>query len=424
MRIGFVVSFFDFRNDVRRVMAEAAKQHEVIIFGRPENREQILRHLPEGLEFRVINERKSHFWNNFWIKLFILFKRIPKSRHNFFLMELFKASHTSDSAVRKKNYDIIKWVQRLPKFISYDTYLRGLKYEKSTDLSGIDQFICFTAIADDFLMARLLHEKRPVKVYVYSWDHACKHICFSERAHYVCWNERLKEDVVDLQHIPAQNVQVVGASQSAYIEEFRQIQSQLPRTYSFSYVYFGCAIGIDDLVKEEVNVAVSVAQVLTQTRPELTLVVRPYPVQGNWEIYSSLRNLPNVVMDDGFRTADLSIKDGHILEKFEKIAHAEAFFHLGTTMGLEACFTDTPSFIIDYGYQSKKGLSLYSFIHQYQNDRHLIELAPQNAVRSEIHLGEVLKDLDNPTYRLLNEQVQAQYQIKSFEKFTEDLLSS
>lgn len=423
MKIGFVVSFFDFRNDVRRVIAEVSKHHEAVIFGRAENRGEILRHLPDGLEFRVINERKSSSWNSFWMKAFILFKRIPKSRHNFFLMELFKASHTSDPIVRKKNYAIIEWVRRLPKIISYDAYLKGLDCQKGTDLSGIDQFVCFTAIADDFLLARLLHEKYPVKVYVYSWDHACKHICFSERAQYLCWNERIKEDIVHLQHVPSANVKVVGASQFAYIDEYRKVQSQLPSTYSFPYVYFGCAIGIDDLVKEEVNVAISVANTLAQTRPDLKLVVRPYPVQNNWDVYQPLRSLPNVVMDDGFRTVDLSVKDGHILEKFEKIAHAEAFFHLGTTMGLEACFTDTPSFIIDYGYQSKDGLSLYSFIHQYQNDRHLIDLAPQNAVRSEAHLAEILKALDDPAYCLLNEKVQAQYEIKSFQKFSEDLLA-
>lgn len=423
MKIGFVVSFFDFRNDVRRIIAEVSKHHEAVIFGRAENRNEILRHLPEGLEFRVINERKNSPWNTFWMKAFILFKRIPKSRHNFFLMELFKSSHTSDPNIRKKNYAIIEWVRRLPKFISYDAYLKGLDCQGGTDLSGIDQFVCFTAIADDFLLARLLHEKYPVKVYVYSWDHACKHICFSERAQYVCWNKRIKEDIVHLQHVPATHVKVVGASQFAYIDEYRKVKSQLPRTYSFPYVYFGCAIGIDDLVKEEVNVAISVANALAQTRPDLKLVVRPYPVQNNWEVYQPLRSLPNVVMDDGYRTVDLSVKDRHILEKFEKIAHAEAFFHLGTTMGLEACFTDTPSFIIDYGYQSKDGLSLYSFIHQYQNDRHLIDLAPQNAVRSETHLAEILKDLANPTYRLLNEMVQAQYEIKSFQKFSEDLLA-
>ncbi|AEI47599.1 hypothetical protein [Runella slithyformis] len=423
MKIGFVVSFFDFRNDVRRVIAEVSKHHEAVILGRSEQRDEILRHLPEGLEFRVIRERKNSLWNRFWIKAFILFKRIPKSRHNFFLMELFKASHTSDPAIRKKNYVIIEWVRRLPKIISYDTYLKNLEYQKDTDLSGIDQFVCFTAIADDFLLARLLHEKYPVKVYVYSWDHACKHICFSERARYVCWNEPIKEDIIHLQHIPATNVKVVGASQFAYIDEYRKVQSQLPRTYPFPYVYFGGAIGIDDLVKEEVNVAISMANTLAKTRPDLRLIVRPYPVQLTWEVYQPLRSLPNVIMDDGYRTVDLSVKDGHILEKFEKIANAEAFFHMGTTMGLEACFTNTPSFIIDYGYQSKEGLSLYSFIHQYQNDRHLIDLAPQNAVRSETHLAEILKDLANPTYRLLNEKVQAQYEVKSFQKFSEDLLA-
>jgi hypothetical protein len=90
-------------------------------------------------------------------------------------------------------------------------------------------------------------------------------------------------------------------------------------------------------------------------------------------------------------------------------------------MGLEACFTDTPSFMLDYGYTSKDGLSLYSFIHQYQNDRHLIDLAPQNAIRSEEQLAAVFKDLDNPVYRQLNRTIQSQYEIKSFEGFARDL---
>ncbi|MFN8345457.1 MAG: hypothetical protein U0X91_10660 [Spirosomataceae bacterium] len=421
MKIGFVVSFFDFRNDVRRVIAEITKQHETVIFGRPENRDEILRHLPEGVEFRLIHEKKGGIWNSFWLKLYILFKRIPKSRHNFFLMELFKASLATDPNVLKRNHTILKWVQRLPKVISYDFYLNRLQYQGATDLTGIDQFVCFTAIADDFLMARLLREKHSVKVYVYSWDHACKHVCFSKRARYLCWNERIREDIIELQPVEPSNVKVVGAGQFAYIDEFRRVRPPLPRTYPFRYIYLGCAIGVIDLVREEVQVAMSVARVLAKTRPDLTLVVRPYPVQGNWELYADLRKFTNVVMDDGFKTLDLSVKDGHILEKFEKISHAEAFFHLGTTMGLEACFTDTPSFMIDYGYTSKDGLSLYSFIHQYQNDRHLIDLAPQNAIRSEEQLAAVFQDLDNPVYRQLNRTVQSQYEIKSFEGFAKDL---
>ncbi|MEZ4900577.1 MAG: hypothetical protein R2822_01860 [Spirosomataceae bacterium] len=423
MKIGFVVSFFDFRNDVRRVIAEVAQQHQVVIFGRSEQREEILRHLPQGLEFRLINEKKNNFWNNLWLRLYILLRRIPKSRYNFFLMEFFKASLTSDPVLRKKNHQIVAWVRRLPKIISYDFYLKRLDYQAATNLAGIDQFICFTAIADDFLMARLLAENHPVKVYVYSWDHACKHACFSKKTQYVCWNEPIRKDIIELQHIASTQVKVVGVSQFAYIDEFRKLRPALPRTYPFEYVYFGCAIGVASLIEEEIKVVVSVAKILAQVRPDLKLVVRPYPVQSDWGVYDSLRFLPNVVLDDGFKTADLSVKKDHILEKFEKITSAQAFFHLGTTMGLEACFTNTTSFILDYGYISKEGLSLHGFIHQYQNERHLMALAPQNVVKSEEQLVQIFKNLSHLIYYELNQKVQSQYQIKSFQAFAEDLIT-
>ncbi len=424
IKIGFIVSFFDFRNDVRRVIAAASQHNEVVVFGKSEHRQEILQHLPKGIEFRLVDERKETFWNKIWVNLFVFFKKIPKSESNFYLMELLKASITTDFAIRKKNYKILDWVQRLPKIIPYDFYLDRLQYKSATDLADIEQFVAFTAIADDFLQARLLREKYPVKVYVYSWDHPCKHTCFSTRARYVCWNEPLRQDIIELQNIAPQNVTVVGASQFAYIDEYNKVKNSLSRTFNFDYVYMGCAIGAADLVADEVAVAESVSEVLEQTHPTWKLVVRPYPVQANWKLYEKLRNRPNVVMDDGFRTLDLSVKDNHILEKFEKIANSKAFFHLGTTMGLEACFTATPSFILDYGYTEKEGLSLYNFIHQFQNDKHLIDLAPQNAVKSEAELVGVLEDLNNPRFRKLNIAVQKQYEIKSFEQFTEDLIKA
>jgi hypothetical protein len=422
MTIGFVVSFFDFRNDVRRVITEVSQSHNVVIFGKPEHRDEILRHLPQGIAFRLIDEKTTGFWNKLWVLLYVLLKQIPKSRENFFLMELFKASITVDSAARAKNYSIINWVRRLPKIISYDFYLDRLSYKSKTDLSGIDQFISFTAIADDFFHARLLRENLPVKVYVYSWDHPCKHVCFSKRAQYVCWNEALREDIIELQYIPKEQVTVVGASQFGYIVEYQKRRDAIARTYNFDYAYMGCAIGAFDLVADEVMVVQSVAEVLQQTNPTWKLVVRPYPVQANWALYKPLRKLQNVVMDDGFRTLDLSVKDGSILEKFEKIDNAKAFLHLGTTMGLEACFTDTPSFMLDYGYNEREGLSLYNFIHQFQNDRHLIDLAPQNAPKSEAELVAVFQNLNEPKYRELNHKVQAQYQLKSFSEFAKDLI--
>ncbi len=423
MKIAFVVSFFDFRNDVRRVIAEVAQRHEVVVLGRADQVESIASHLPKGVEFRVIRERKATAWNRLWERWYALYKQIPRSENNYYLMQLFLASNAATEAQKGKALRILQWTRRLPKVLSYDTYLDGLRYSGETRLDDIDQFILYTSIADDYLLARLLTENRTASVYVYSWDHACKNPRFSKRVPYLCWSEGIKEDVAKLHGVSPSQIEVVGASQFCYIHEFlNRKPPPLSRSFSFEYVYLGCAVGIPELARQEVEVIRRVAQVMVDYRPDLKLVVRPYPVMKDWTLYDQIRQLPNVIFDEDFRNADLSVSEDAIFEKFEKVHFARAFFHLGTTMGLEACFTETPSFILDFGYETTEGLSLHNFIHQYQNDRHLIDLAPQNAVESEKNLREILHDLDNPIYRNLNRAIQSQYKLMSFAEFSTNLL--
>ncbi|GHB83333.1 hypothetical protein [Persicitalea jodogahamensis] len=417
MKIAFVVSFFDFRNDVRRVIAEVAKQHEVVVLGNPGQVSAIESHLPAGVEFRIIRERKVTAWNRVWERAYLLFKQIPKSENNYYLMQLFLASNAATKAQQGKALRILRWTKRLPKILPYDNYLDKLQYSSKTQLDDIDQFILYTSIADDYLLARLLRENRTAKVYVYSWDHACKNPRFSKRVEYLCWSEGTKEDVVELHGVPPSQIRVVGASQFCYIHEFLACEQSLTRSFPFDYIYFGCAVGIPELARQEVEVIRRVAEVMAECRPELTLVVRPYPVMKDWRLYDEIRQLPNLIFDEDFRNADLSVAENAIREKFEKIHFAQAFFHLGTTMGLEACFTETPSFILDFGYETTRGLSLYNFIHQYQNDRHLINLASQNAITSEAELSTILGNLVDPIFLELNKRVQSQYRLQSFFEF-------
>ena len=423
MKIAFVVSFFDFRNDVRRVIAEVARRHEVVVLGNPEQAESIRAHLPEGVEFRPIGERQGTPRNKIWERMYLLFRKIPRSRANFFLMELFKASNQPDDRKRTKALRLVRWMQRLPKVISYDTYLDKLQYLAQTPLDDIDRFICFTAIADDYLLARLIRERKRVLVYVYSWDHPCKHTCFSGRVQYACWSVPIREDIVSLQHIPANQIVITGASQFGYIESYRQGKVPPAVPYPFRYIYFGCAIGIPALVPDEIRIIKILAKSLQRAQPHWKLLVRPYPVLGNWAFYEEIRQIPNVVFDEDFRTGDLSVQEASILKKYATSEQAEGFFHLGTTMGLEACFTQTPSFLLDFGYSTKEGLSLYNFIHQYQNERHLVDLAPQNAIGSEAMLAQLLTDLDNPVYRELNRRVQGEYPLTSFAEFSQQLVN-
>ena len=66
MKIGLVVHFFDFRNDVRVWMEALQKENEVVLFVKPEDAETILRMVPKGTEIRSIDERKKNLWNTCW----------------------------------------------------------------------------------------------------------------------------------------------------------------------------------------------------------------------------------------------------------------------------------------------------------------------------------------------------------------------
>jgi hypothetical protein len=208
----------------------------------------------------------------------------------------------------------------------------------------------------------------------------------------------MAQDLVDLQDIPRENIHLLGASQFGFIEKYanRDLLAASASPFPFKYIYLGCAIGLPGLIEEELAVVRELAQALAQEAPDWRLVVRPYPVLRDWALYQALTTEPNIVLDDGFRSAqNLSVGEAQIQEKYISIAHAEAFLHLGTTLGLEACFTDTPSFLIDFDRfaKDKEGLALWPFVHQYQNDKYLANIPSANRITSADHFITVVRQL-------------------------------
>ena len=425
MTLGFVVSFFDFRNDVRRVVEIISSNHKVIVFYNPGDEDKVLNHKINNVEYRPILYPNRTFPNRIKEQLFLYFKKLPKSRNNYFLMEFFKISNLkNDKAIRKGKF-ILKMQKILPRLMSYDQLLRALKPACNTEISDIDQFIVFSEVADDSFMARLIKEKKKIKFYAYSWDHPFKHTRFPSYPDYLCWSDGLKDDLIEMQHISASQIKVIGASQFGYVHEFNKMQSEnaLQRTFPFEYIYFGCALGINELVPEELTIIKKLAEETMKIRPDLKFVVRPYPVLSQWDLYNEIKNLPNVVMDDAYRGKDLSVKDAQVLEKYEKIQNAVAFLHLGTTMGLEACFTSKPSFIVDFETKNKKVLSLYSFSHQTQNEKYLIDASEKNTLKSIDEFKHFLESTDDSSYLEVNKTVKELFPVISFSQFSEALLN-
>jgi hypothetical protein len=414
MKIGFVISFLDFRNDVRRLIATSATHCDVVVFVKKEDTKSALHYLSDKVTYRTIDEAKTSLSNFIWKRVYFLFREIPKSRDNFLLMEYFKLSLTKSPFQMRKNYVLLLLLKWLPKCISYDYYLSQLQPAGRTTLEDIDQFTFFTAVADDHLLARVLKEKRPVKVYVYSWDHPYKHTCFSKKVNYLVGNDQARNVLAYLHHLRLDQIQVAGTSQFGYLHEF-QHRSQTAPYYPRPYFYFGCGVGIQELAYQEVKLISAMATLLASSRPEMLLVVRPYPFLQDLRIFDNLRNRANVTFDDHYRNDDLSTSEQDIQEKLNKMLHATAFFHIGTTMGLEACLLDVPSFLIALEPAPSQHLSLYHFAHQAQNEEYLMRLAPTNTLTSLEEVLTVLKSSNLDKYRKLNEKIQEVFPINSFE---------
>lgn len=430
MKVGLIVHFFDFRNDVRQWIFELKKQMHLVLFVRPQDKELIQAMMPEGIEIRLIDEKKPSLWNRVWEWLFRMIGQLPQSRQNYYLMEAFRISIINQGPKAQSAFRMLNFSMSLPRILSYDFFISQLQLKKNTNLEGIDRWLCFTELSDNYLMKRLLEEGKAPLVYVYSWDHPCKHTRFSKRMQYLVWHQGIANDLIQLQHIPAQNIRIWGASQMGFVKNWLDKKDSLSNPYPFPYLYFGCAIGVAQLVENELEMVRLVARKLSQIAPDWKLVVRPYPVMKDWSPYDALREIPNLVIDDGFRakkTETIAVDEDFIMEKFVKIHFSKGFLHLGTTLGIEACYTQAPSILLDLKEYSfpENILSLHHFIHQYQNDKYLNLSGFQNVVKSEKALDELLRSLLNENHDLLayNKMVASDLEPVTFAQLASDFKS-
>lgn len=392
MKLGIAAQYINTRSDIREFIVELSKRHVIVLFLNAGDL-GFKKYFSDEVEIRQIKTAiKGSLRNIVMVFLFNLFGRIPKSRQNYFMTEQFKYSNASVKNIKYYlNYILFKLSRFTPKWLSYDRYLKMLAYSQSTGISDIDKFLLFTPIYNDHLLAQLIDEDKKISVYVYSWDHPCKMKCFSKKVdRYFVWNAGLKDDLLELQNIEPEKIEIWGSTQLTYIASYKEMDCKLKENkYPFKYFYFGCATGYKKLVKEEVSFIADIAGILKEF-PEYRLLVRPYPFLALWELYDSLKQYENVV----FETYDKVSKDKinglerTIFDKLNTIAHAEAFIHIGTTMGFEAAYFNKPVCMINY--VDGKMRHVHDFIHQYQNDKYLCAAHYKNVIKDKVQLREVI----------------------------------
>jgi len=418
MKLGVMLQYWDTRNDVRLLVEELARQHQVVLLTQ-ENDRKLFKDSPWPVRYM---RKRSWFWPRFWSYIFMFFGHVPRSQSNYYVDEYFKLeSLTPRQRLRMRL--VLDLSRILPKFFSFDAYARLLAPQVQVELTDLDALLVVTEICDPGTLGRALTLGKPTAAYVYSWDHAPKHKRMSRHLDwYFTWNAPVGDDLVELQDVPTERIRPVGSTQLAYVQSYMQNPTARQRQIPYDYVYFGCATGSPQFVRQEVRIIAWVADTLQKIAPNVKLLVRPYPFLGDWTLYEPLRALPNVVFDDEYRQGATSraLTPDMIVKKFNRLEHARAFVHLGTTLGFECAYFDTPMLFLtpgdfDFGLPRNHRMHLLNFFGQYHLKKYLqLEQYPSVVTQKATLPAALTTALESPRALLpYNEEIRAVTPLKT-----------
>ena len=376
----------------------------------------------ENLEIREFYENK-YILNKILERIFNWFGIIPKSKKNFFLMKYFLIINEKIFLKKLKNIILFNIIRFLPKFFSYDSFLNLIRSDFNEIVADIDKFFFITKIESNQFLSFLIKNNFKVISYVYSWDHPAKQNLFSKRINYLAWNDWIANDLTCLQNIKKEKIKILGSTQFCFIHEYLKNYSDAKPLIDYKYLYFGCAVGIPEIAKQEIEIIINLSKILKEKDCALKIVVRPYPVLRNWNLYNKLNFYENIIVEKDFRSKDLLIKEDRIFEKYNKIKFSSGFLHLGTTLGIEACFFDTPSILINFGYNfNNKLLNIKNAIQQYQNEKYIIK-NNLNYFDNEKKFVNFLMNYKKKEYLDFNIKTRNFFNLKSFDRIAEEFLS-
>lgn len=384
MKIGILANYLGTRKDILKFCQALSERTEPVLFIRKgENLELDI--AGQQIQIRYYElERVSYFikaWNLIWYYLYLLIGIKPKSFNNYAITESFKFSEIRNWVYRNFRMFILYLSRYAPQLISYDVYLKYLRRNVAIDLTDIDCYLITTEVYNDYLFYKILNEPAPKIMYVYSWDHPCKMIRFSKRIdYYLVWNDGLRNDLHYLQFIPLEKIHIWGATQFTEIYNYINSADKADfHEYDTPFFYFVCATGKTDLLKAEVDLILKVSSVVESVSPHVKIVVRKYPFWRNSTLYQPLTKRNNLMLEEDH--------SNNSYQKYFSAERAIALFHLGTTLGLEICYFNTPSLFITFSETSM----LDKFIHQYQNDKYLNQPKYSNVVHNEMELRDIVK---------------------------------
>jgi len=428
--IGILINHYDARNDIRDLVAEISRSHRVVLLSREKN---LAHSLPAGVELRPLVSVQLNK-RNFWSKMFSWFGRLPKSRENYYINELFKLGRLSPF---RQTFGKLKLKLQMcmPRFVSINQLLPILAPCDSTNISDIDSFLLITEFADVPMLARICDSGKPAWAYLYSWDHPCKHTVLTDRVTgYMVWNKKLAKDMEELQGVSLDKCKIIGATQLCPIVDYLTSPTTQPgqgRIEGRPYFYFGCGTGYAPLSRREIKLVADLADLLSKEFPNHLLLVRPYPMFNDDSVLAEIKAKPNVRIDDEFRSFQVgrSLRPVDIHKRLDLQRGSACFIHIGTTMGYEAAFLGCPVVFINLISDLNTGgtadtESLSTFARQYHVQRYLVGKYPSSANNLSEAVAALKTAVSFPDKMIsYNDYVSSDTPLMAMTELTKDILS-
>jgi hypothetical protein len=312
----------------------------------------------------------------------------------------------------------------------YDNFLNRIG-NQSDLIEGLDVFIGVTDVVSDQLYSNVLKAEIPFYVYVTSWDHPPKFTRFLKHGvKYLVWGEGMREDLIDLHGINEDNIKVVGSSQFSNLHEYLATENYEKPEKTSKYIYYIATFGYPLILNQELSVIRKLSEILYSVDPLVKILFRPYPLLGDQGEYDELSALKNIVFD-AFdpQSKKVFFNEDDILHKYDRIQNAEAVFHMGTTMGLEAAFFDVPVYCFsgdqfdDVSGNVPQGSVLSKSFNQWHLQKYFMIPDYKNVIISFAELATAVDDIvAGNTDLKYNTKIRSWLNLKSSEEFIGDLL--
>jgi len=281
------------------------------------------------------------------------------------------------------------------------SYSRALKFlyrnsNRHGDLLEGYKFLIFSPVT--VMDKRIIYEaeKKGIKIIcsVFSWDNPWKDNEFMPDAdRYLVWNKESRANLKQLHGIPPEIVDIVGPTQFDYLLDRKPSSREKEKS---RYVLFTCSTGTPYYIVQELELILLTRRLLDEIEPETRILVRPYPFSNDEHAYDSLEGQRGIkVASFGtFRDRKVEMTRDDLDDKLAQIEGAVCVVNVGSTIGLEASYTDTP--IIQIAFTLPGDHKPWQNLSRIFGKDHLswiIDAEYPNTVQDPTRLKQVLADI-------------------------------